>query len=72
MANILRIRKKIATIQEVEDPQDPGQAIYDPDKLRDLLSSRYRALFASDVRKNMFAVGSIDPITKKEVTLQLN
>lgn len=38
-----------STVQEIEDPANPGQVIYDQDSLNSELSKKYIEIFSSDL-----------------------
>jgi len=62
LGQVLRLRKTGLAVQEIEDPEDPSQVICEPEKLRAILSNKYRALFASDSFRIPFSVGHIVPM----------
>ncbi len=65
---ILGVRKSSNSIREIEDPLEPGQVIHEPEKLRDVLSAKYRELFMSDSDNGPFSVGTIEPTSFQEVS----
>ena len=65
--NVLKLRKQSNSVTELEDPQDAGQVIHEPERLRKTLTDRYQTLFASSRRRLPLDVGEIDPIGEEEV-----
>ena len=65
--NIMMIRKQNASVQEIEDPQEAGQVIYEPERLRKTLSEKYRLLFESANSRPPFHVGEIQSVTQEEL-----
>jgi len=67
IAGVLKIRSWSQSLLEIEDPQEPGRIVYEPNKLREILSSRYRLLFDSDTSRTPFEISGIEPSTEDEV-----
>ena len=68
---ILRLRESssCASVNEIVDPEDPSQILHEPDRLRDTLSAKYRALFNSDSFVTPFAVAVQQPVSGEEVQI---
>ena len=63
IGNLFLVRKKAFIANEIEDPEVPGEIVYDPVRVRTLISKKYCQLFASDCNRAPFEVGYIEPIT---------
>jgi hypothetical protein len=67
VGNVLRVKKKVFVAHELRDPEAPDEIIYEPDRVRQLISNRYSKLYASDCEESHFEVGEIEPVSMEEV-----
>lgn len=67
IGDILKVRKASLSVREIEDPLAQGQVISDPNKLREILSTKYCELFTSHGQVTCFEVGYIEPTSWAEV-----
>ena len=67
VGNVLRVKKKVFVAHELRDPEAPDEIIYEPDRVRQLISNKYSRLYASDCEKSHFEVGEIKPVSREEV-----
>ena len=63
VGGLLNLRKSTMAVNDIEDPNDPGQAIADEEKLNDLLLTKYSTTFASDLDRAEFKIGNIRKIS---------
>ncbi len=64
---ILRVKKKVFVAHELRDPEAPDEIVYEPDKVRQMISDKYSRLYASDCEESHFEVGEIEPVSREEV-----
>jgi hypothetical protein len=69
--NIMKLRKQNTSVHEIDDPQDAGQVIHEPERLRRTLSEKYQLLFGSTTSREPFQVGDISPATNEEIEMCL-
>jgi hypothetical protein len=69
--SIIGIRKNSASVRELDDPSEPGQTIYDPERLRKILSDKYQDLFMTKSNRAPFVIENIEPTSPEEVNLSI-
>lgn len=65
--NVKKLRKQNSSVHEITNPEDPSRVVYEPQKLRKLLSEKYRLLFNSHTVRQPFGVGEISPVSQEEL-----
>jgi len=68
VGNLLRLRKQAFTAQEIQDPLNPGDVLFEPDKIRPIILEKYCALFSSGDARVPFLVNDLKPASIEEVT----
>ena len=56
-----------SSVNEIMDPDDPNQILFEPHRLRERLSSKYRSLFCSDDEFVALEPSRIDPVDSAEI-----
>jgi len=67
IGNVLRVRRKVFVAQEIRDPTTPNEIIHEPNRVRNLISEKYRKLYVSETKKPLFEVGNIKPVSYRNV-----
>lgn len=67
IGNLLRLKVNANSVRELCDPADKDLIVYNPDRIREILSRKYTQLFASDTPRRPFAVGYIEPTSREEI-----
>jgi len=69
VSSILKVRKVGLTVHEIENPSNPDEILHEPSQLKEVLSSKYRTLFATDDQQEERVVGYITPARTREVRM---
>jgi len=66
-AGLLRLKKRAFALQEIEDPLNPGTILYESEKIRPVISRKYRSLFLSDAARTLLTVPDIKPLSLEKL-----
>jgi len=66
-AGLLRLRKRAFALQEIENPLNPEVTLYEPEKIRPIISEKYRSLFLSGAARSPLAVADIKPVSPEKL-----